>query len=209
MRQTILNPRCYLQNWNVREWRNNEGGPPRPEAIPPSHVAPGATISGAAQFPGLWKFHWVFICPPDSCVRAVFFFIRKCYRSLYSIHPFWYDLGSPFFIYAGWWEKKCFWHIIIWHWHLWLIFCYNCAHIILKSQRFFNKVCFEILEKMPFGYECRSRIFKQVPAQPTIRTRPISKELPTPGPNEYEQPQLCGKYIFLINVIITFFYLLC
>lgn len=36
MRQKII----LSWNGNVGEWRNNEGGPPQPEAIPPSHVAP-------------------------------------------------------------------------------------------------------------------------------------------------------------------------
>ncbi|KAF9801606.1 hypothetical protein SFRURICE_015100 [Spodoptera frugiperda] len=47
---------------------------------------------------------------------------------------------------------------------------------------------------MPFGYGCRSRIVKQVPAKPTIRTLPILQELVTPGPCHYEPPNLnAGK----------------
>lgn len=46
---------------------------------------------------------------------------------------------------------------------------------------------------MSFGYECRSRILKQVPAKPTLRTHPIAKETPTPGPAHYDVPELCGK----------------
>ncbi|KAJ8736258.1 hypothetical protein PYW08_006914 [Mythimna loreyi] len=45
---------------------------------------------------------------------------------------------------------------------------------------------------MPFGYACRTRILKQVPAKPTVRTGAISKESPVPGPLDYELPQLCG-----------------
>uniref|UniRef100_A0A2A4JBN4 Outer dense fiber protein 3 n=1 Tax=Heliothis virescens TaxID=7102 RepID=A0A2A4JBN4_HELVI len=45
---------------------------------------------------------------------------------------------------------------------------------------------------MPFGYACRTRILKQVPQNPTVRTAPISQEQGTPGPNHYDTPQISG-----------------
>ncbi|KAJ8735654.1 hypothetical protein PYW07_007274 [Mythimna separata] len=45
---------------------------------------------------------------------------------------------------------------------------------------------------MPFGYECRSRIMKQVPVKPTVRTGTISQETASPSPQAYEVPELCG-----------------
>ncbi|PZC72863.1 hypothetical protein B5X24_HaOG210508 [Helicoverpa armigera] len=45
---------------------------------------------------------------------------------------------------------------------------------------------------MPFGYDCRTRIVKQVPCKPTIRNGPISQEQGTPGPDHYEVPEMSG-----------------
>ncbi|KAM3967440.1 uncharacterized protein ACR2FA_009616 [Aphomia sociella] len=47
---------------------------------------------------------------------------------------------------------------------------------------------------MPWGWECRAKLVKQLPSKPTERRGPVAGERETPGPNRYEQPQIfCGK----------------
>ncbi|XP_060808945.1 ciliary microtubule associated protein 1A [Amyelois transitella] len=47
---------------------------------------------------------------------------------------------------------------------------------------------------MPWGWECRAKLIKQVPAKPVERRGAVSGETKTPGPNNYEAPQIfCGK----------------
>ncbi|CAH0592541.1 unnamed protein product [Chrysodeixis includens] len=43
---------------------------------------------------------------------------------------------------------------------------------------------------MPWGFECRAKLVKQNPAKPTIRTRAISAETDSPGPDHYEPPKV-------------------
>ncbi|VVD05288.1 unnamed protein product [Leptidea sinapis] len=46
---------------------------------------------------------------------------------------------------------------------------------------------------MPFGYECRAKLVKQVPIAPTTPRGPVSGNAESPGP-QYESPQIfCGK----------------
>ncbi|XP_061709050.1 ciliary microtubule associated protein 1A-like [Cydia pomonella] len=47
---------------------------------------------------------------------------------------------------------------------------------------------------MPWGWECRAKLVKQLPAKPTKRRGPVSGEAAAPGPLKYEVPELyCGK----------------
>lgn len=49
---------------------------------------------------------------------------------------------------------------------------------------------------MPWGWECRAKLIKQVPAKPTKRKGKISGETPTPSAAQYEPPEIIGKHIF-------------
>ncbi|XP_030027598.2 outer dense fiber protein 3-like protein 2 [Manduca sexta] len=47
---------------------------------------------------------------------------------------------------------------------------------------------------MPWGWECRAKLVKQLPAKPTERRRTAGGRPKAPGPNKYELPQIfCGK----------------
>ncbi|XP_072940927.1 uncharacterized protein [Epargyreus clarus] len=47
---------------------------------------------------------------------------------------------------------------------------------------------------MPWGWECRAKLIKQVPAKPTEKRKPVSAGVQGPAPNHYEIPQIfCGK----------------
>lgn len=46
---------------------------------------------------------------------------------------------------------------------------------------------------MPWGWECRRKLIKQVPTNPTQKRGPVSREIDLPGPANYEQPDIfCG-----------------
>ncbi|KAL0901391.1 hypothetical protein ABMA27_006665 [Loxostege sticticalis] len=45
---------------------------------------------------------------------------------------------------------------------------------------------------MPWGWECRAKLIKQVPAKPTKRKGKISGETPTPSAAQYEPPEIIG-----------------
>ncbi|XP_049883769.1 outer dense fiber protein 3-like protein 2 [Pectinophora gossypiella] len=47
---------------------------------------------------------------------------------------------------------------------------------------------------MPWGWECRSRLVKQVQTKPTERRRVPGDDLQLPGPGQYDPPEIfCGK----------------
>ncbi|XP_050342577.1 uncharacterized protein LOC126768460 [Nymphalis io] len=53
---------------------------------------------------------------------------------------------------------------------------------------------------MMWGWECRAKLVKQVPAKPTKSRGPVSCALKCPGPNHYETPEIfCGKGYSLIK----------
>lgn len=69
---TIFRSALFSQNWNVREWRNNEDGPPRPDGVP-SHVVPVRRYPVQLNFLGRGNSHRVFICSPDSAAPCRFY----------------------------------------------------------------------------------------------------------------------------------------
>lgn len=52
---------------------------------------------------------------------------------------------------------------------------------------------------MPWGWECKKKLIKQVPAKPTYSRRPPLASLGGPGPQEYESPQIFCKIYFQIT----------
>ncbi|CAH2102361.1 unnamed protein product [Euphydryas editha] len=47
---------------------------------------------------------------------------------------------------------------------------------------------------MPWGWECRAKLIKQVPTKPTKPRGQVSCDAKCPGPNHYETPEIfCGK----------------
>ncbi|KAJ0182428.1 hypothetical protein K1T71_001797 [Dendrolimus kikuchii] len=47
---------------------------------------------------------------------------------------------------------------------------------------------------MPWGWECRAKFVKQLPAMPVERRGPVAGEERAPGPNQYNPPQIfCGS----------------
>ncbi|CAH0727420.1 unnamed protein product, partial [Brenthis ino] len=47
---------------------------------------------------------------------------------------------------------------------------------------------------MPWGWECRAKLVKQLPAKPTEKRGQLSSAVQNPGPHHYEMPEVyCGK----------------
>lgn len=51
---------------------------------------------------------------------------------------------------------------------------------------------------MPWGWECRAKLIKQVPTKPTTPRGIVSSASKCPGPNHYETPEIfCKLFIFI------------
>lgn len=61
---------------------------------------------------------------------------------------------------------------------------------------------------MPWGWECRAKLIKQVPTKPTKPRGTISSASKCPGPNHYETPEIfCELQIYYILITIVFIFI--
>ena len=61
---------------------------------------------------------------------------------------------------------------------------------------------------MPWGYECKANFVKQLPAKPTEKRGLVAAAINSPGPNNYETPELFCNYTFSSNNTLKLYFFL-